>query len=85
MEPPLSLDELHEIIGLNFIWKNDRYIAVEIIDQPPALIAQKCQPDHAIQNDVHGRAHREVSTTISIPILAVDGSRLHPEFLLIKF
>ncbi|ARU30916.1 hypothetical protein CAP31_03965 [Sulfuriferula sp. AH1] len=85
MKPPISLDELHEIIGLNFIWKNDRYIAIEIIDQPPALIAQKCHPDHAIQSDVHGRAHREVSTTISIPVLVEDGSRLHPEFLLIKF
>lgn len=85
MTTPISLDQLHEIIGMSFTWKGEGYTAVEIIDHPPSLIAQKYHPDHAIQADVHGRAHREVSTTISIPILAADGLQLHPEFLLIKF
>ncbi len=81
----LSLNQIHEIIGLSFTWKGNSYIAIEIIDHPPTLIAQKSEPDHAIQSDVHGRAHREVSTTISIPILSPDGTQPHPEFLLIKF
>ena len=81
----ISLDQLHDMIGLKFSWQNNNYIAVEIVDYPPTLIAQKCNPDHAIQTDVHGRAHREVSTTISIPVLSTDSTRLHPEFLLIKF
>ena len=85
MNPLLSLDQLHQMIGLNFTWKNDRYTAIEIIDHPAALIAQKFNPDHAIQADVHGRAHRQVSTTISIPVLTIDGLQLHPEFLLIEF
>ncbi|WP_124950995.1 hypothetical protein [Sulfuriferula thiophila] len=85
MNTLISLDQLHEMIGLSFTWRHNHYLAVEIIDQPPTLIAQKHTPDHAIQADVHGRAHREVATTISIPILSRDGTQLHPEFLLIKF
>jgi hypothetical protein len=82
---PISPDQLHEMIGLSFMWKNERYTAIEIIDHPPTLIAQKCIPAPAIQADVHGRAHRQISPSVSIPVYSADGSKLHPEFLLIKF
>lgn len=80
-----SLAELENCIGLSFIWKNELYTVVEIIDHPPTLVAQKNATDQAMQNDVYGRARREVRTTISIPIFNTDGSQLHPEFSLIQF
>ncbi|BBP00928.1 hypothetical protein [Sulfuriferula nivalis] len=80
-----SLAELENCIGLAFIWKNEHYTVVEIIDCPPTLIAQKCTKDQVMQNDVYGRAHREVRTTISIPIFNADTTQLHPEFSLIQF
>jgi len=80
-----SLAELENCIGLSFIWKNELYTVVEIIDTPPTLVAQKNTEDQVMQNDVYGRARREVRTTISIPIFNADGSQLHPEFSLIQF
>jgi hypothetical protein len=80
-----SLAELENCIGLTFSWKHERYTVVEIIDSPPTLIAQKCSKEQAMQNDVYGRTHREVRTTISIPIFNADASQLHPEFTLIQF
>ncbi len=85
MSNPISLEQLQQMIGLNFVWKGENYIAIEIITQPLALIAQKAMPEQGIQTDVHGRAHKKVSSgIISIPVLTQDGSKLHPEFLLIK-
>ncbi|MDR3390393.1 MAG: hypothetical protein P4L77_01545 [Sulfuriferula sp.] len=83
--PLIGPDQLRELIGLSFMWKNERYTAIEIIDHPPALIAQKHIPASVIQSDVHGRAHRQISASVSIPIYSADGLQLHPEFLLIKF
>jgi hypothetical protein len=80
-----SLAELENSIGLTFTWKNTRYTVIEIIDQPATLIAQKTATEQSIQNDVHGRAHRAVRITISIPIFTADGTQLHPEFSLIQF
>ncbi len=85
MNPAPTLAELEDSIGLAFTWHNERYTVVEIIDQPLTLIAQKTSAQTAIQTDVHGRAHREVRTTISIAVLSADGTRLHPEFSLIQF
>jgi hypothetical protein len=67
------------------VWKNEQYTVVEIIDSPPTLIAQKCTKEQVMQNDVYGRAHREVRTTISIPIYNADATQLHAEFSLIQF
>lgn len=85
MSPVPSLSELEDCIGLAFTWKSERYTVVEIIDQPLTLIAQKTTVQSAIQTDVHGRAHREVRTTISISVLNTEGTQPHPEFSLIQF
>jgi hypothetical protein len=80
-----TLAELENCIGLSFLWKNERYNVVEIIDQPLTLVAQKHTTEQVMQNDVYGRARREVRTTISIPVFNIDGNQLHPEFSLIQF
>lgn len=85
MTPVPSLSELEGYIGQVFTWKSERYTVVEIIDQPLTLIAQKTTVQSAIQTDVHGRAHREVRTTTSIPVLNTAGTEPHPEFCLIQF
>lgn len=86
MNPLLSLEELQEIIGLTFTWKGENYTAIEIITHPLSLIAQSNSPEHAIQTDIHGRAHKKVSSSIiTLPVYTQDGVQLHPEFLLIKF
>ncbi|MHB1678480.1 MAG: hypothetical protein ACYCSS_13285 [Sulfuriferula sp.] len=85
MNSLISLEELHEMLGLTFTWKGENYTAIEIITQPLSLVAQKSTPEHSIQTDVHGRAHKKVSSSIiTIPVFTQDGSQLHPEFLLIK-
>lgn len=80
-----SLAELENCIGLSFLWKNERYSVIEIIDYPLTLVAQKHTVDQVMQNDVYGRARREVPTTISIPVFNTEGNQLHPEFILIQF
>ena len=86
MNSLIDLEQLHEMIGLHFTWKGESYIAIEILTQPLGLVAQKSMPEHSIQTDVHGRAHKKVNgSIITIPVLTQDGSQLHPEFLLIKF
>lgn len=76
-------EALHALIGREFSWKGERYHAIEILNIPLQIIAQRHDPH--IQTDAHGRARRIVQNTIvSIPVLTSDGSHLHPDFLLIS-
>lgn len=85
MNDLINLDELQEMIGLSFTWKGESYTAIEILTHPLSLVAQKNTPEHTIQTDIHGRAHKMVSSSIiTLPVYTQDGTQLHPEFLLIK-
>ncbi len=83
MKAPMQPEALHALIGREFSWKGNRYQAIEILNTPLQIIAQRHEPH--IQTDIHGRARRIVQDmTISIPVLTSDGSQLHPDFLLIS-
>ncbi len=82
MKGPMQPEALHVLIGREFSWKGDRYLAIEVINTPLQIIAQRHEPH--IQTDVHGRARRMMqNVTVGIPVLTSDGEHLHPEFLLI--
>ncbi len=78
---PISIAQLQGMIGLHIHWHNTRYAIVEVLEDGPALIAQRIAPDAAIQGDVHGRAHRHVQSVVVISVLTPDRTLLHNDFL----
>jgi hypothetical protein len=69
------------MIGLHIRWHDTRYVIVEVLEDGPALVAQRFAPDAAIQGDAHGRAHRHVQSIVVIKVLIPDRSLLHHDFL----
>ncbi|BBP05375.1 hypothetical protein TPL01_15500 [Sulfuriferula plumbiphila] len=81
---PISLAQLQGMIGMCLRWRGVDYAVVEVLEDGPALVAQSLVPNTAIQGDVHGRARREVQQVVVIPVLNLDKTLLHPEFLEIE-
>lgn len=85
MKAPFQPEALHSLIGRQFVLDGERYTAIEILNQPLALVAQKNQLDPHYQNDAYGRARSQTLTsTLTIPVLTADGSSLHADFLRIS-
>jgi hypothetical protein len=78
---PISIAQLQGMIGLHILWHDTRYAIVEVLEDGPALVAQRLAPDAIIQGDAHGRAHRQVQPVITICVLTPDRSLLHNDFL----
>ncbi len=81
---PISLAQLQGMIGMHLRWRAVDYAVVEVLEDGPALVVQSLTPGTAIQGDVHGRARREVQQVVVIPVLNLDKTLLHPEFLEIE-
>jgi hypothetical protein len=69
---------LREQIGAHGKYNGQDFELIEILEQEPAVVLQDCGAKHAIQNDMHGEAHRIVSTTHTIPLFSEVAVALHP-------
>mgnify|MGYP000568952745 CR=1 FL=1 len=81
---PISLAQLQGMIGMHLRWRAVDYAVVEVLEDGPALVAQSLAANTTIQGDMHGRARREVQQVVVIPVLNLDKTLLHPEFLEIE-
>lgn len=81
---PISLAQLQGMIDLHLRWRDMDYAVVEVLEDGPSLVVQSLAPGTTIQADVHGRARREVQRMVVIPVLNLDKTLLHPEFLEIE-
>lgn len=76
--PTELLDILHDLIGTRGFYQNSEYELIEILEHGPALVLRDCSEAHAIQNDMHGDAHRLVTKTHTVPLFSEVSHDLHP-------
>ena len=72
-----KLSILHNLIGTEFVQKNEICILIEVIDEDPSLVFQ-CKSSKTIQCNQYGNAHRKSLPTYTIHCLNEFKTDLHP-------
>lgn len=79
-ETEISIERLRDMIGVQVHHEGVRCEVVEILEDGPTLILTSIGED-TIQSDQFGSPSRRVPQTYLVPVLAADGSGVHPAFL----
>jgi len=77
----ITLNQLRGMIGQKVIHEGMKCQVIEVIETNNCLVLQVHETDKIIQLDQHGDARRRVPGTITIPVLTMDKTELHPLFL----
>jgi len=77
----LSFNQLRGLIGEKLAYKGAFYTVIEVIEDTPSIIMQADAPSFSIQSDAYGFARKPSKMTITIPILSLDRTHLHVDFL----
>ena len=72
------LDHLHQYIGNEIVYKNNRCQLIEVLEDGPALVFICLERKTSIQSDQHGGAHRRVHETYTVPCMSEIHDDLHP-------
>lgn len=76
----LTFASLRNLIGRDVHFEGLPCRIIEILEDGPHLILQHKEDHTTIQPDQHGEAHRVVPSTITVPVMDVDGSGWSTDF-----
>jgi len=79
----IGIDQLRSMIGVQVQHEGEHCEVVEVLEDGPALILASIG-GNTIQSDQFGNPSRRVPQTYTVPVLAPDGSGLHPAFLALE-
>lgn len=79
----IDISKIRSLIGRHVIYKNNKYVVIEVLDEAPALVLEAHET--VIQADQHGEAHRRVPNTETVPVLNSSGNEYSLAYLNINF